>query len=255
MAGPVVVAITLFTTGVGSRTALAQNRDGWHLRIAPSVTALKIAGARTVGSAATAVRFGDSFIDLSMAGTVYIEVGKGGWNVILDMSYVGVGDRFEPRDETSPLAGASLSFRMATGELLVSRRWRRPDGADWFEFLWGVRYTSLGQDLEVAGDSAHLSLDFQAVWVDPVVGARFLMVPYKRLGFLTRVDIGGFGIGAYFAWSFSAGFVYRLSSSLELLVEYRTIDVDYQRGRPGEPGYFLYDGTTYGLTPRLVFSF
>ena len=118
--------------------------------------------------------------------------------------------------------------------------------SDWenLRIIGGLRYL----DIDTKIDFVNLAdVNGGDDFADPYVG--FLWTPRRgKWEHLLEADIGG-GIGADFAWSFSAGTSYHFSELMAVTAAYRFIDIDYQ----GDD--FIFDGTLEGLQIGLLFKF
>src|SRR5262245_36793025 len=62
----------------------------------------------------------------------------------------------------------------------------------------GIRYTSLGLDLDIG---SAISSSQTRDWVDPIIGTRIIVDLSPRWQLIMSGDVGGFGVGSDFAWN------------------------------------------------------
>jgi hypothetical protein len=117
----------------------------------------------------------------------------------------------------------------------------------------GVRYTSLGLDIDIGSAiSAHQTRD----WVDPIVGTRIIVDLSPRWQLIMSGDVGGFGVGSDFSWNLLGLVGYRfhlfgLDSSF--LAGYRALSQDFDDGSGANR--FEWDVTVHGPIMGLAMRF
>jgi hypothetical protein len=117
----------------------------------------------------------------------------------------------------------------------------------------GVRYTSLGLDIDIGSAiSAHQTRD----WVDPIVGTRVIIDLSPRWQLLMSGDVGGFGVGSDFSWNLVGVVGYRfdlfgLDSSF--LAGYRALSQDFDDSSGANR--FEWDVTVHGPIMGLTMRF
>ncbi len=87
------------------------------------------------------------------------------------------------------------------------------------------------------------------------MGGRFVSPLGEKFFFAVRADVGGFGVGSDFTWNTAAGLGWHISRLIDLAVNYRYLDVDYENGDPGTADFFAYDGSQQGFLVGLNFNF
>jgi hypothetical protein len=117
----------------------------------------------------------------------------------------------------------------------------------------GVRYTSLGLDIDIG---SAISASQTRDWVDPIVGTRIIIDLSPRWQLLMSGDVGGFGVGSDFAWNLIGLVGYRfdlfgLDSSF--LAGYRALSQDFDDGSGANR--FEWDVTVHGPIMGLAMRF
>lgn len=114
----------------------------------------------------------------------------------------------------------------------------------------GGRYTSL--DLELRPTS--VPAESRGVdWVDPIIGAKFVLPIAEQWHVQANGDVGGFGVESDFTWSATAliGFDFHLGDCpASLLAGYRAIGQDFTSGSGTDA--FTWDVVQHG--PIVGFS-
>lgn len=106
-----------------------------------------------------------------------------------------------------------------------------------FELVFGARYWDLDPTIEVhASGTGNVIATAEGgnSWVDPLVGLRVVAPVSDHWTFVARGDIGGFGVGADFAWHGTVQFDWHTSEHFTMAFGYRIFDVDFEdRGSNG----------------------
>ena len=145
-------------------------------------------------------------------------------------------------EASTTLAGAGVLCRVYEG---FAGAEGNPVATDIFV---GGRYVNLDVDLDFVG-VANVGGDED--WLDPLIGVAYSRDISKKFLIATTADIGGFGIGSDFTWSFSILGGYRLGRTANLWFGYRYMDIDYDTGSGAKK--FEFDVTMQG--PILGASF
>lgn len=235
--------------------------DGWRAEAYVWIWATGLDG--TSGARGLTADVSASFSDLLddsdslFAFSGRIEVGKGRWGAYVDGMYsnlqadnqsgpVGIG-RIDMTFETA-LIDFGLMYRIGTwtahGQAAQNSR------STTLDLYGGGRYTNLRLTLEPAVvGSASQSVD----WVDPIVGAKFVLPVSRHFHIMTSGDIGGFGAGSDFTWSATAVLGYDFTifdQPAALYLGYRAIGQDYSTGSGANE--FIWDIIQHG--PLIGFS-
>ncbi len=218
----VTVAVMALILTLMSPTAYAQEKesDSWEFSLAPYIWAVGIKGDMVIKGAPLEVDvdFDELFDEVDFAMELHFEARKGDWVFIADPTII----RVETEAQLGP-ATVDVEMDYDLADFLVGYRLNPR-----WELLGGVRYWSL----DVTVDPGPLpDVNEGESWVDLVVGGRFNWPLSEKWAFISRADIGGFGIGSSSdsTWSVSGLFA-RKYKNTDLLVGYRHLDVDYETG-------------------------
>lgn len=220
----------------------------WKHEIAPYMWGAAMDGSTTIGSLTSDIdmSFGDIVDNLEFGFMGAYRASNGPHSITLDGLYMGLGGTgtgpagFLKADVDVDQTALELSYGYEVMERLV--------------LLGGLRYNDLAVDIKATGPlGASQQASADADWVDPLIGAHYTM-PFADAWSLTlRGDIGGFGIGADFAWQAAATLRWQFSDNIGALAAYRYMDIDYEDGSGTR--YFKYDVASSGPALGVVFTF
>lgn len=149
----------------------------------------------------------------------------------------------------------SAGLRQAVLEAFACKRLPRKNGS--LDIYGGIRYWN--NDIDVSLDPGRwdgsVSASRDPDWVDPVVGVRWTQETGRLWTPYINADLGGFGAGSDFTWSFGIGTFYKLSHVTSLKLAYKKTAVDYEEGTEGTEDYFAYDTDTAGMVFGVQFNF
>lgn len=127
----------------------------------------------------------------------------------------------------------------------------------WMDALIGIRVPIL--EAEVVPDVNFPNVSTKSKtesWIAPLFGVRVIIPVTKALSVIGRGDLGGFQLGGTNNTWQAAGYLnYKFGQHFSTTLGYRAIDARYATGDAGQPGYFLYDITSYGGLLGLSWSF
>jgi hypothetical protein len=243
-----------------------KTRDEWRNSLVVYLWAVNQDVDLTVGPVQVPLdaSFGDLWDIMRFAASAHYEGRKGDWGLLLDGSYVHLGEDgvtviADPAGEADLLT-ANYSWKVFRGDALAI--WSPLElGSQRLDFLGGIRITSQKTSLNLTGP---ISLPpelarrgFDEVWVDPIVGVRYGIGwgRYDRWMAWARGDAGGFGIGSDLALNGEIGLAYRISRLVFIAVGGRWLHSDYESGSNGTEGYFAYEGDETGLYLGIGFRF
>ena len=86
------------------------------------------------------------------------------------------------------------------------------------------------------------------------MGARWFGQVTPSLSLLARADVGGFGAGSQFTVNLQGGVHWQFSRVAGLAVEYRWMNIDYEKGDPGRLDYFKFDSSMHGALVGVTFA-
>lgn len=242
-----------------------KTRDQWTNDLVVYLWAVNMDSDLTVGrlQAPVEASFGDLWSVLKFAASAHYEGRKGDWGLFLDGSYTNLGEDGVtviegPGGEVPTLLTADYRVKFYRGE--VGAALSPFDFSSMrVDFLGGIRYTS--QNLSLAFDTPlpieTVDRGFDESWIDPFFGMRWGIGfgKYNRWMFLTRADVGGFGIGSDVTFNALANFGYRISQLIYVSLGFRYLYTDYENGTVNTSDYFAYKGNETGLKLGLGFRF
>ena len=191
------------------------------------------------------IPFADVLKVLKFAAMGTAEVRRGPWLGLADVVYVSLGDH-----KSVAIRGDTGSFELAQHELIVEPMAGYSVGnARWaLDLLAGLRYWNLGATLNADAPRAGSSeRSGSRSWADALGGARFRVIPARRLHFVAGADAGGGGSKG--TWQAHALFGIDVSSSTVVGLAYRYLAVNYARDN------FLFDTRTHGPAIGAIFNF
>jgi hypothetical protein len=262
-----VLALALFAAGpLSAQEGFPDDRtrDQWTNDLIVYLWAANMDATSTVGTTEVPIetKFSDLFGLVKFATSAHYEGRKGNWGVLLDGTYINLGE-----DGITVIQGpgpgqeevsADYRYKIWTGEAAVV--WSPLDlGSQQLHFLGGIRYT--GQDFTLAlltpGPGEPPEQGFDESWVDPIVGARWGIGwgKYDRWFFVLRSDVGGFGVGSDLAFNVVTQFGYRFSRVVYVGLGGKYLYTDYSSGTMGTDDYFAYKGDQFGILLGLGFRF
>lgn len=227
--------LIIITVGLLSVIGQAQYNvdDRLKLEITPYVWMTTMNGDLTINGEKRPINFTfEDFFKFSNLGlNGHVELKKRRWAILFDYNYVDL------------LKGETYT-ELVLSELAFA--WRLTKGA---ELIVGGRYFK--SEVEYRDDPDQIKKGKQS-WIDPIIGGRISWDMTKHLVFITRADIGGFGIGSEFEWNLMAGVGYRLSN-ITFLGAYHIWYAKYENGSGDD--LFVYDLTTSGPGLTMVIHF
>jgi len=98
-------------------------------------------------------------------------------------------------------------------------------GSGPLELLAGFRYYNI--DSELRNTASGTTSSDRENWVDPLIGAQFLIDLGKKWTAVLKGDVGGFNVGSDSAYNFAAGVGWRVAKPISLWAGYRYLNIDY----------------------------
>ena len=204
------------------------------LEISPYLWLTTMNGDLTINGETRPINFTyEDFFKFSNLGlNGHIEIKKRRWAILFDYNYIDL-----LKDDTyTELVLSELAFA-----------WRFTQG---LEMIVGGRYFKSESEYD-KNDPDKFQKGKQS-WVDPIIGGRMTWEMTKKLLFITRADVGGFGIGSDFEWNLMAGVGYRISN-ITFMANYRIWYAKYKNGSGDD--LFVFDMTTSGPGLAMVIHF
>ncbi len=220
----------------------------WEFRIEPYLWTSGMNG--TIGvrnfTSDVDVPFKDIFSHLDMAAALQLEARNGAWGIVLDGFYAKIsasGSVPTPLDRT-----ADVGLKQFTGDLYATYRFvDSPTG--FVDAYAGLRYSYSSLDLRASGPMHSLDVSSSDYWIDPIVGLRGQWNINEKFFLAAQGDIGGFGVGADFAWSIQGTVGYNFTNQFSAELGYRYYKTDYTNGG------FKYNMAAAGMMLGLNYKF
>ncbi len=224
---------------VAAQEVVAQvEDDAWTVEL--SIYMLGAAMDGTIGIAGAEadidVSFEDVLENLKMGGMGSVRASRGLWAFATEVIYMGLGGSKGPFDADVDqwMVEPSASFRVS----------------DRFETIVGVRYMNLSTEIRGPfGRNPSGTVD----WWDPFIGARMMLPMGDEWTFNLRGDIGGFGVGADWAWQIFPFLSWQFGERASLQAGFRWLSADYDEGSGLDQ--FRYDVVTSGPQAGVRFRF
>ena len=214
----------------------------WRFSITPlSIWGFNIEGPMSIKGHSTDVNasFGDIKDKVDGGGGVGFEFGKGSWSGFVSGGII----KFLQGDVTTPVAPgvhSDVTLDWTSGELGVAYRLPLSPAkkAPKVELLGGARYNNLKLEIR-ATSGASFDAERHQSWTDPFFGMRLAQPIGGNFAFITRADVGGFGISnnqSKLNWNFTSGVAYqwRFKSDwgIALFGGYKLNELDYRNEDP-----------------------
>jgi len=191
--------------------------------------------------------FGDILEDLDASATVAMEARRGPWSVTGDFFWLKLSTTADlPGDATLDVKEEQILASLSLGYAIYET------DRTTLDVLGGAALTHLELDLTLHTPSLPVterSDSGSRTWVDPFIGLRLRHQISDRWSFHATGVYGGFGVSSDQYWQALAGFGFRMTEHSSLVLVYRVIGIDYDRGG------LVYDTETSGPNLGLVFRF
>ena len=116
----------------------------------------------------------------------------------------------------------------------------------------GLRYVKIENEIDIAGSGligVSKDIDETESWIEPVVGVRTATKINDVWTLVTRLDIGGFGVGSDLTWHAILGLDQKLGENWSAKYAYRHMDIDY------DDDGFIYDSKSFGPAIGMTYRF
>jgi hypothetical protein len=207
--------------------------DGWHFTVAPYIWASGMEGSISFEGTPELpvdIPFSTIWDNLDLGFALHFEGRKDRWGFGLDGMYFKVAADQSFNISIGPgevvgTIGIELQETLLEGfgfyRLAVSDRSTNPGFVDGFA---GVRYVNANQRLT----TANIALpERELSWADAVVGVRGYTPLGDRFGLMA---LGNVAFGSSLTWTFKGDIHWRMSNRWRLIVGYKYMDVDYEKG-------------------------
>ncbi len=225
----------------------------WEFSIAPYFWLANVNATVQMGELPLPVEadLGDLLNVVKFAASLHAEARKDRWGIFTDVTYFKLGTEVSVDRQLTGQTDADIDFDHFQGRLAGTYD-VLPCDRQALDLVAGVRLVHQDSETAITGDVLNDDLAFSETWVDPIVGLRYWVRPGGPWMLNVNGDIGGFGVGSEFAWSAGGGVGYSVSRTVDLLLEYRAYDFDYDNGESGLDRYG-FDGALYGLMIGALF--
>jgi hypothetical protein len=244
-------ALALVLSVAGLPASAEAQSDDWEFTIAPYFLFGNLAGdVGIITQEASSVDLGFDKIMENLQGVaiVHAEVWKGGWGVMGDLIWMGIGKDLDTPGPLPLVLDVQVDQFVIEG--FLARRFTSPGRQ--VDVFAGVRVWDVSIDVEL--EETDRAQSFGDTWVDPVVGGRILQDVSEAIFLSARGDMGGFAVGSDFSWNLQGGIGYAASDWLDLVLQYKALWVVFDNEMTGVD-LFSWDTVTHGPLIALVFKF
>ncbi len=252
--------ISIFLLPTIGQAEIIPEDDEWRWTLGAYLVTMNIEGDASNSVAGTAVTipldlsFSDILDMYEFIASGIVRYENDTWGVVADLSYIdlGISQTLGPND------GSQVNVSMSIREYELYGTYRvAPKNP--FQVIAGVRYIDHDIDIDVslAGGVLTGGIEIGDSWVDPFIGGQYLdyFGRSKNWFYLTRADIGGFGVGSDFTWRFNTGVGYDFGNGWNMISQYKILDIDFENGSPADSDYYKYDSTEHGILLGVSYSF
>jgi hypothetical protein len=243
--------------GAGSGAAAVESpsvtSEGWHSLVAANFFLPWVTGEVKLGPLSKDFELGLGTIIEQLKGLVMIhgELRNSRLGFTGDYLYanIGKGGAFSVTRPDGSSSNGDLQLRLQFIEAWPYYRFG--DDTNAFDLIGGIRHYSIR--VGVTFDFMD-STDFRTLsWTDPLVGVRWMGQIKPKLKATARADFAGFGAGSQFTYNLLAGVHYQLHPIAGISVQFRWLDIDYEKGALGSREFFKFDASLYGPVIAMTF--
>lgn len=172
------------------------------------------------------VNLDESDDDTDVAGTMAVRSEKEHHALGIDVTFIGVDDRI------SAAGGVTHDLDFTQDMVELTWSWRFDPR---YEVFAGGRYQSLSVAVATATKDGERdeSVDVDSL-LDPVLGVRATWSLGSAWRLIARADIAGLGLGTDFSWGALGVIDWSIGARLGLVLGYRTIATEYDKGSGSE---------------------
>ena len=165
-------------------------------------------------------------LDFALAST--IEVRRGRWAFLGDISYLKTSQGADLPPATSMFESASLESQSLAGTAAAAYRVVETADGSSIDLIGGARFNWAENDVRLTrpDDTEARGVNDES-WFDPIVGVRAMTRLSPRWSLTGYADVGGFGVSSDLTWQALATADYRLNDRFSLVVGYRYYAIDY----------------------------
>ncbi|MEH6516119.1 MAG: hypothetical protein V7742_05520 [Halioglobus sp.] len=233
----------------------AQANENWDFVVEPYLIATAIEGDSAVGRIGEVdvdVDFDTILDNLDMGAMIHAEaVHKSGWGVLVDYALMDLKG-----DSSSARGGvADVRVKQEVAELGLIRRIQL-DKYSSYDLIFGIRHwdnelrLKLIPNVDILGQTTFRA---EPSWTDGYIGGRYTMTLGGKWKGMISGDVGTGD--SNFTATARVGVYYSFNETWELELGYKGLWVDYEEGKEGQVGHFVYDTLTHGPLLGLRINF
>jgi opacity protein-like surface antigen len=237
--------------------ASAASAADWSNTITPYLWGTSVQGTMAIGTplgpigGGVDMSSGDVFSNLKIGGMLDYRGENDQWAVIADALYADISAH-----GSKPVGPLTLSVTGSEQLTIVETDVGYKLMPNVLAFA-GLRYNDVNLDLSASAtgtvvDATGSSSKGQN-WVDPVIGISGEFPLSESWSLRLRGDVGGFSVGAKFAWEGVAVVSWQASKSIQVLGGYKYLREEYENG--SGTNYFRYDIALQGPALGVAFKF
>lgn len=215
-----LIALAILT-GMPAVHAMAQESlepeaPNWEFAFIPYGWSTGINGNVTIDGTTRRVEASASDLaDIRDTGVSFVFTArKDNWGFLLDNVWASYSDNPAPDERLQ------TDVWLLDGNVSTSL-----GGSGPLELLAGFRYYNI--DSSLRNTTSNTTISERESWVDPLIGAQFLIDLGKKWTAVLKGDVGGFNVGSDSAYNFAAGVGWRVAKPISLWAGYRYLDIDY----------------------------
>jgi hypothetical protein len=234
--------------GLALLAATPLHAEGWKHEFSPYLWGSAMEGTTGVGDVTADVdlSFSDILDNLEVGFMGVYRGTSDRFSLTVDSIYMDLGatERARGGSIRADIDVKQLALAVAAGYKVTER----------FELQGGLRYIDLSADVAATGPQGNTRrAGTDESWVDPYVGALYIVPLSEAWSMNLYGDVGGFGVGSDFAWQGLLNFRWQFSERAGALVAYRHMAMDYESGRGSNR--FLFDMSFSGPALGIVLTF
>jgi hypothetical protein len=248
------VLLTFFAAAAVADGACAED---WSNTITPYLWGTSVRGTMAIGTplgpigGGVEMTSGQIFSNLKIGGMLDYRGENDQWAVIADALYADISAH-----GSKPVGPLTLSVSGGEQLTIVETDVGYKFMPNVLAFA-GIRYNNVNLDMSAAAtgmviDATGSSSKGQN-WVDPVIGISGAFPLSEAWSLHLRGDVGGFNVGAKFAWQGVAAVSWQATKSIQVLGAYKYLREDYESGTG--TNYFRYDIALQGPALGVAFKF
>lgn len=227
----------------------------WNFAVTPYLWMAGLNGQMGIATINTDINagFSDIFSNLDMAFMLYGEARYKRFGLAVDWILINMS-----LEGTRPVFGGAVKVDPKKNILETSLLFSFIHTEKWSADVHaGIRTWWINTRMEtekIIGDENRVA-ESNLSWVDPIIGAKAVFLPHKKWPINARADVGGFGAGSQFSWQVFGGAGFRFAKSWTVLLQYRALGVNYEKGTEGTRDFFSMDVIMHGPLIAVMATF